>query len=154
MYLSNEQTKPFPGTAYVMNLHRNVLDRYQHGNFTHNYTKNIDNSLRFGDGSMTRDAWWRLGRKDEDCYAMASYAEVKQDHETEGFLGSLRTQLGLGLGVKAVNLRAAKLSVCKKNECATRKVVMDCWIETIDGVWEQCDHIGSEGFASAVLARA
>lgn len=131
-----------PSTAAAMGLHNDVLDQYNSGFYAHDHSKKINNDLKFGGGSLTRDTWWR----GDGCYAMASYAEVKQDSEQE-FIPS-KTY------AKAINLRVAKFSVCKGILCATRKLAMDCWIESVSGDWVQCDHWKDAAFVASVLARA
>jgi len=135
----------YPGTAAAMMLQNDVLKKYNEGGFTHSKDKNINNSLRLGRGSLTRDIWWKLGT---NCYAMASYAEIKQDSDNEF------KQSGGSSFAKAVNLRVAKLSVCKDIECEEQKLVMDCWVQSTSGDWEQCFHWPDKTFIAAALARA
>ena len=132
----------YPGTAAVMGLHNDVVKKYNQGDYTHNKDKNIHNDLKFGQGSLTRDSWWKLG---DNCFAMASYSEIKQDSDDE-----FKPE---GNFAKAINLRIAKLTVCKHSECQEKKIVMDCWIEDTGSNWEQCDHFQDESFIASVIAR-
>jgi len=132
----------YPGTAAVMGLHNDVVKKYNEGFFAHDKDKDINNDLKFGQPSLTRDAWWKLGA---NCFAMASYSEVKQDSEDE-----FKPK---GTFAKAINLRIAKLTVCKLFECQEKKIVMDCWIKGTGSNWEQCDHFQDESFVASIAAR-
>jgi len=145
---SRDDDDKVPGTAAAMSLHNDQLDKWLNGDYCHTDSQSMQSEYNFG-GSLTRDRFWKLTGED-DCYAMASYQEVKQ-HDNEAFQQVPVDNVDKFL--KEVHLRAVKFSVCKGTTCATARIAMDCWLKKTDNNWEQCRRHNNSGFLAALMSR-
>jgi len=171
--LNKASAQQVPSAYTVLLYHHKMASMYAEGFFKHtpaaNYQDDPDLHQIYQDrnnwglyGDEEKRMFWKLSDHSDGskCYAMSTYREVNE-RPADDFGGTTDEDNTLDYtvpGVYKVSMRLLKFTVCKGNECQSKRLVIDCWVAMTEGSidqgnqWVQCDEHENQAAIAGILS--